>query len=70
MAAARGKQVRTGGTAKASTSTEPPSPPKVVSDPEHGPNWDHLYGAMLDQLRGDICGKIDSLSSLSSLARN
>lgn len=60
MAAARGNSARTG-RAKASPSTEPASPPKVVTVPECAPNIDHLR-AMLDQLKGDICGKIDSLS--------
>ena len=61
MAAARGTQARTGRAAKVSPSTEPASPPKAATDPECGPNLDHLR-AMLDQLKGDICGKIDSLS--------
>lgn len=59
MAAARGNSARTG-RAKASPSTEPASPPKVVTDPECAPNIDHLR-AMLDQLKGDICSKLDSL---------
>ena len=60
MAAAYGNSFRTG-RAKASPSTEPASPPTVVTDPECAPNLDHLR-AMLDQLKGDICGKIDLLS--------
>lgn len=60
MAAPRGNSARTG-RAKASSSTEPASPPKVVTDPECAPNLDHLQ-TMLNQLKGDICGKIDSLS--------
>lgn len=60
MAAARGNSARTS-RAKASPSTEPASPPKVVTVPECAPHIDHLR-TMLDQLKGDICGKIDSLS--------
>ncbi|KAA0718661.1 hypothetical protein E1301_Tti014581 [Triplophysa tibetana] len=60
MAAARGNSAGTG-RAKASPSTEPASPAKTVTDSECAPNFEHLR-VMLDQLKGDICGKIDSLS--------
>jgi len=60
MAAVRGNSARTG-RAKASPSNEPASLPQVVTDPKCAPNLDHLQ-AMLDQLKGDICSKIDSLS--------
>ena len=60
MAAAHGNSARTG-RAKASPSTEPASPLKVVTDPECAPNLDHLR-VMLNQLNGDICDKIDLLS--------
>ncbi|KAA0715464.1 hypothetical protein E1301_Tti019579 [Triplophysa tibetana] len=60
MAAARGNSARTG-RAKASPSTEPASPAKTVTDSECAPNFEHLW-VMLNQLKGDICGKIDSLS--------
>lgn len=60
MGAARGNSACTG-RAKASPSTKSASPLKVVTDPECVPNLDHLQ-AMLDQLKGDICGKIDWLS--------
>ncbi|TKS85154.1 hypothetical protein D9C73_020189 [Collichthys lucidus] len=47
-----------GGRAKASSSTDPGSPPKPDAN---FPDWDQLE-RMLASMKGDICGRIDSLA--------
>lgn len=52
-----------GGRTKASPSTDPSSPPKLDANVDTSfPDWDRLE-RMLTSMKGDICGRIDSLAS-------